>query len=535
MVTYKVLIACLHTTLIALSSAQLVASDQNNKIITYEQATFLCSAIQCGRNIEQALTNLKFSTPIELSNNVDFHDNIDLSSPFNKLIHKFEDSQGNTILHHACNIGHVELAQELIKFDGVIEAENNNGETPLFHAQGYETADELLKHKPNLVHQNNHNQIPLIAHIIQNNIAITQLLLHEMRHISSDTLITIDQFPFKHVQSLDMVRILTKSGACCATIPEEQRARINSRQAFWSCMNTQPNINICNRFNETLLHYAAKENCYDIAEILIHKKINIYAQSITGQTALHVAIHHDHSEFMALLLSYAIHSESQGAPNAKSLLLEKKDMNGSTALMIAVIENKTEIAHYLIDNGADINTRNKHEHTLLHFAKDPILAQKLIDFGLDANSKGMYGHRPLHFAANDEVAQLLIGNEANVNTQTIDNQTPLHLVKNAVIASILIKTGALINRQNTQGQTPLHCAVIKNNIPLCKILLNNNANKYIKDYACRKAKKPSENAIDRIRCDASNEFFVVEDLQALLQDIDRIPYWFESHIVKKIK
>ena len=443
-------------------------------------------------------------------------------------------------MHAACSVGHADFIKDLILFNNSIEVENNNGETPLFHVKDYRIISQLLSDHPSLTHLNKNNLMPVIQHIMNDNIDTVHELLKCMKlNLPDNILVATNQLPFYHAKSLEMVRILMKYSACRQTLLATPHfIKINratpQQNLLWSTMNAQPNINICDKHNETLLHYAAQENRYDVAAMLMKKKIDLFTQSITGQTALHIATYHNYPEFIALLLSYAIELEGTGIAHAKSILLEKKDMDGSTALMIAVIENKTSIAHDLINNGADINTRNKYGHTLLHFVQDIVLAQKLIDFGLEVDSTGMYGHTPLHFAKNSQIAQLLIINGANVNAETIDSQTPLHLAKTPAVAQALISNRALVNKQNKQGRTPLHCAVVRNNAALCKILLDNHANKHINDFACVRSKKKAENAVDAMSCYASYGFFIMEDLDVLLRNRARVPFWFECRIASTI-
>jgi ankyrin repeat protein len=114
-----------------------------------------------------------------------------------------------------------------------------------------------------------------------------------------------------------------------------------------------------------------------------------------------------------------------------------QDEEGRTALIQAAIYNNVEVVHILIQNGANVNTRDF--------------------FG---------GNAALHFTAQNyslEILQILLINKAEVDIQDINGNTPLFKAvfnsngKGAVIKQLLLH-GADRNLKNNQGVSPLELA-----------------------------------------------------------------------------
>ena len=100
---------------------------------------------------------------------------------------------------------------------------------------------------------------------------------------------------------------------------------------------------------------------------------------------------------------------------------------GDSPLHKAAKSGHTELVLLLIENGADVNAKDKWGVTPLHWAARKgrkEIAELLINKGADMNAKGYYG-TPLHLTTSKEIAELLIAKGADVNAKDKKGKTPL--------------------------------------------------------------------------------------------------------------
>ena len=196
--------------------------------------------------------------------------------------------------------------------------------------------------------------------------------------------------------------------------------------------------------------------------------------------------------------------------------LNTKDKDENTPLLLCVKRGDIASAKLLIENGGDVDARNKDglaalyyarkgkqkelegvliragakEHllwifvdgrTMFEAARDskttPNQFSRHIDAirkaGADVNAKNIDGKTPLHQAAyfnkNPEVITTLIKAGADVNAKNKNGSTPLQdavwFNKNPEVTTLLIKAGADVNAKDNKGYTPLHFAAGYNENP----------------------------------------------------------------------
>lgn len=198
--------------------------------------------------------------------------------------------------------------------------------------------------------------------------------------------------------------------------------------------------------------------------------------------------------------------EKEAVDQLKAELDKGTDINtldqwGGSALIMACMEDKPEIAAFLLDQKADVTIAdNSDKRTALHYAANNSMTEivkRLIDAGLDINQQDVGGLTPLVLnvlGARDKfgitnakvtdasgnnvpdhpmvkaishknenvikTAQLLIDSGANV-TLGPKNQGPLFNAgesNNVELLQILIKAGADVNAQDETTLRPLHYA-----------------------------------------------------------------------------
>jgi E3 ubiquitin-protein ligase mind-bomb len=151
-------------------------------------------------------------------------------------------------------------------------------------------------------------------------------------------------------------------------------------------------LNARNKRRQTALHIAVNKGHFNVVKTLLELGCHPSLQDSEGDTSLHDAISKEHDEMLAMLLDFGAditlvnsngfnalhHAALKGNPSAMKLLLtktnrpwiveEKKD-DGYTALMLAALNNHTEIAELLVNMGkANLDRQNVNLQTALHLA-----------------------------------------------------------------------------------------------------------------------------------------------------------------------
>ena len=144
------------------------------------------------------------------------------------------------------------------------------------------------------------------------------------------------------------------------------------------------------------------------------------------------------------------------SPVASPSLLRVKYQNylpheKSIKLFKAMKANKSEKIALLIETGADINSSDMFDNTLLHLVcvEDKFgIAKFLVKAGANVNQLNFFKETPLHMAARyncREISELLIRHHAEVNLIDRDGHSPLHravLNNNKYITEMLLKANA---------------------------------------------------------------------------------------------
>ncbi|MCP4624633.1 MAG: hypothetical protein GY850_14050 [bacterium] len=156
----------------------------------------------------------------------------------------------------------------------------------------------------------------------------------------------------------------------------------------------------------------------------------------------------------------------------KSLVDDGADVNerdklGETPLHVAAMSGYREIASLLLENGADLNAGDVRGLTPVHMAAwrgNRDMVDLLLNHGADINARDKDGLTPMHTAALDgrkETVALLIDKGADVNAKSKKSLTPLHaaaLSGDRETVSLLIDKGADVNARSEDGLTPLDIA-----------------------------------------------------------------------------
>ncbi len=223
----------------------------------------------------------------------------------------------------------------------------------------------------------------------------------------------------------------------------------------------------------------------DMAKLLISRGADINVKDCHGRTAIFYAVDYNYTELAHILLDMGAEVNIRDCDGktpifnvrnpelAKSLVIKGADVNvrdcvNDTAFSYAVRYGRYDIARFLIEKGAEVNTTNKLGMTPLHYVCNFRLAQYLLDHGLDVNAKNYNGNTPLLFLLNRCYY------EPEESDPYIEKLVLLYLSR-----------GADINEINDEKLTPLHIAVFRGKTRLIKFLLSRGADMRAADYTDR--------------------------------------------------
>ena len=223
----------------------------------------------------------------------------------------------------------------------------------------------------------------------------------------------------------------------------------------------------CGGYRERLLHLCAHFNHEDktTRKLLLEYGADINATDMFGKSPLHTAVASGNYEMAEWLLD-------NGA------LVDSHNKDEKTPLHFASIGN-IDLCILLLNRGADANYRNKDRETpFLHAVKlqDTKIVKLMLEYGADINTSDKFGESPLHTAVscgNYEMAKWLLDNGALVNSHNIEKKTPLHYASNGNIdlCILLLNRGADANYRNKDRETPLLSAVKLEDTKIVKLML----------------------------------------------------------------
>uniref|UniRef100_A0A0K8RYY2 NF-kappa-B inhibitor beta-like protein n=1 Tax=Crotalus horridus TaxID=35024 RepID=A0A0K8RYY2_CROHD len=191
-----------------------------------------------------------------------------------------------------------------------------------------------------------------------------------------------------------------------------------------------------------------------------------------GDTALHLAVIHEHEAFLDSILQYTHRTD----------YLDIQNNLGQTALHIAVILGASSFVGKLVAAGAGLCVQEKGGHTALHLAcregwrdcAQQLLAPSLAiqrfgqgnRFRAQLDCTNYDGYIPLHVAIlrkDLDMVSLLISAGSDLNKPELScGRSPLHLAvesQSPEVVECLLRAGADIEARMYVGYTPMYSAV----------------------------------------------------------------------------
>lgn len=331
------------------------------------------------------------------------------------------DGDGRTALHWAAWENHPQVVQLLLERGALIDAQDNNGDTPLILAGAYGSldawkvlidngADDTIANKDKKTVLTAIVDIPDYRNISPNT---KEEMLDYLQYASTSPLIRalLKQEPLSVIAPLvdaatinaydnhgrtpliavidrsdndNMVDFLlskkadpnlsSKDNVVSPLISAVQKNRVNIARRLLQ----EPNIDLNQRnFEQRTPLMFATDRAIDIARMLINKKADIEAVDANKRTALAHAAHGLQAEIVKLLVNNGASINVQDASGDSPLLLAAQRVMG--ILDKQRLQAAKEIIAFLLDNGADTQLTNNKKISLSYLADKSKILHTLLE------------------------------------------------------------------------------------------------------------------------------------------------------------
>lgn len=240
-----------------------------------------------------------------------------------------------------------------------------------------------------------------------------------------------------------------------------------------------PNIRFTERNTSPLL-LAVSHNHPGIVKLLLEYGADAYFIGEKNQNAFDIARERGFSYIEQLLLN----------PQVK-YNLEQVKQTRQIRLLQAVSRGQRQQVHALLDQGADINMKDKKtgQSPLIFasFKQRKNIMQLFLDKGADVHARDINGETALMAATekgNTSIVKMLLENGADVNTKNKRGQTPLLKIaekENLDMINLLLENGADINAKDKWEETALIITLRKHKLAAAKLLIDKGADIRVKD------------------------------------------------------
>ncbi|KAL9118912.1 MAG: hypothetical protein Q9187_004534 [Circinaria calcarea] len=227
-------------------------------------------------------------------------------------------------------------------------------------------------------------------------------------------------------------------------------------------INQVPNLDLNAKIalENQSLHIAGSNEHASTTQLLIERTASLDSENVEGETALDLAVLNGHESAIKLLLK-------------KGALIDARDGNRNTTLVLAALNEYINVVQLLQDAclyGAAANGEAATVQLLLRRgakieAVDPHGGVTALD------KAAANGH--------EAVVWLLLQKGANIEAVDIDESTPLHKAArngHEAIVRLLIQKGANIEAVDGHKSTPLHTAAASGHEDVVQLLLEKGAN-----------------------------------------------------------
>ena len=296
-----------------------------------------------------------------------------------------KNEAGETFLHQAAQVGHMEVAEILIERGAKVNATDNEGRTPLHHAAkgGHTKVTELLIAKQAKVDsRDNNGRTPLHHAALQFRPEVVEILLDKGAKVDA-----------RDKQGMTPLYVASLSNSnLVASRLISSGAEVNPAKGPFPLMG------------------AAREGNLLVARILLENKAQVEGPPGAPKTPLHLAADKGILDMVRLLLEHGAKPDG-------------RDRAGNTPLYYSTYRDHVRIMDELLRHDANVNQKVP-EGTLLHIVAEKGFtraASILIQKGAHLEKLNAKGKKPLDVAihkGNRRVADLIL--HETINQREVD-------------------------------------------------------------------------------------------------------------------
>ncbi|KAH3861103.1 hypothetical protein DPMN_024031, partial [Dreissena polymorpha] len=284
--------------------------------------------------------------------------------------------------------------------------------------------------------------------------------------------------------SLDVAGYLLKYGAnilcrdCKQKTPLHHAARKGNLDMMKLLLGTEGCQMDCRDEDHlTPLHEACQLKQPHIAKYLIEQGADTDACDISNGTPLLFAAAEGLTDIIDLIL---LKTFKWKGISGKAMVLNHVDNEGTSALHLAVQNNKSQVIDLLLDHGIEINLQNNTNHTPLHMAVitgNIAVVTQLLEHGADLEARDGDHMTPVHKCAmygKMEVLEVLQQKGANMNARTSEQLTPLLVASwkgHLHVVEFLLSNRAKVAATDSCMRTALHWAVDQGHYNIMQVLM----------------------------------------------------------------
>lgn len=265
----------------------------------------------------------------------------------------------------------------------------------------------------------------------------------------------------------------------------------NNRDCIKLLLEANASAQAVDKYGMTPLHYASQRGNQRGVSLLLDYSADPWTRNEQNENCLHLAAHNGHKEIIAEILSKSTND------------LFAQDFEDETAFHLAARKGYVGVLNKLFqyctkqNRATLLEKTDVDENTVLHCAVisgDYMTVKECLTQRFQVDMSNSLGEYPLHLAAKygyKEIAKLLMEClSCQVDCCNSEGATPLHYAvefEKTEMVAYLISIGADIDARNFESYTPFLLSAVWGYTNLCKFLLKQKCNPYLKDKSTKSA------------------------------------------------